>query len=233
MISHHYSPPKGLFFPPPHSPPYSLGSPHPSRDPTGIPHLRRELLVVIPGLRGWQLHEVEELVEDVDGGRVNIPRLGPAAPRILKRDELELVHLLEEFLRGPDARQVLGRLRLVDAEGVPEEVHRRLHVVVPRVVHGRGLAIAVLLRAYAVDVRLLPLDNDGLGHIEEVLGNGNVQIIAGGMQKRQTGRGGRSTVRGSIGARYARMRGNDRRRASLERKEIKGVDTVPSTQTDG
>lgn len=128
----------------------------------------------MPGFRGRQLHEVQILVETVE--RVGVYFGGPRAGfRILQHDQLELVHLLEEFLRGLHRRQVFGSLRLIDPKRVPEEVHGRLHVVVPRVEDGGRFAIPVLFGAYPVDVFLLPLDDDRFGDVEKVL-NCDVEV---------------------------------------------------------
>mmetsp|Transcript_42211 Transcript_42211/g.89769 ORF Transcript_42211/g.89769 Transcript_42211/m.89769 type:complete len:286 (-) Transcript_42211:98-955(-) len=139
------------------------------RNPARLAHQRRKFLIVMTALRRGQFDQIKINVQQVQRRRVNLRRLLVVRLRILQDPPFEEVHLLEEFLRRLHRGEVVRRLLLVDAEGVPEEVHGGFHVVVPRVEDVGGPAVPVLFVAHAVDVLLLPGYHDRFGHVEKVL----------------------------------------------------------------
>ena len=52
---------------------------------------------------------------------------------VTKHVELQVIHYLEEFLCRLDCGEIVGCFLLIDAEGVAEKIHGRLHVIVPGV----------------------------------------------------------------------------------------------------
>jgi hypothetical protein len=79
------------------------------------------------------------------------------------------IHLLEKGLGGLDGRQIIGRLGLVDAEGIAQQVHAGLHVIVGTIANFRTLAIGILLGTLSVDILTTGFDDDQAVGVEKVL----------------------------------------------------------------
>mmetsp|Transcript_55242 Transcript_55242/g.165532 ORF Transcript_55242/g.165532 Transcript_55242/m.165532 type:complete len:246 (-) Transcript_55242:137-874(-) len=122
----------------------------------------------MPALRGRKLDEIEVLVQNVERRGVVPHRHRIGFLRLFSvHGLLDGVHLLEERLGRLHRGKIVRSLLLIDPEGVPQQIHGGLHVVVSRIPNLLPPAVPVLLGALPVDVLPLRLDDDDSEGVEE------------------------------------------------------------------
>ena len=138
-------------------------------DPTALTNQSRKLLIIMSRFSRRQFHQIQIFIQQIQSIRIHHGRFLIILTRLFHHPQFELVHDPKEFLGSLDRGQVFGCLRLIDAEGIAEEVHGRFHIVPSGVVDGGGFAVSVFFGAYSVDILLFSGDYDCFGYVEEVL----------------------------------------------------------------
>ena len=102
------------------------------RDACRFTHQSVEFLIVMSRSGRWEFHQVQILIENVQGGCVCGSGGGSTRrPRLLLllHEFLQFVHLFEKRFRRFDGRQSIRWFLLIGPKGIAEQVHASLHIV--------------------------------------------------------------------------------------------------------